>query len=153
MAGVETLEEISTAYQSLAESPDFSSKIKLLSKIYDMTKFLVKYDFGYIFAEPVDCKQVRNYRTFVKRPMDLGTIQANILKGLYLKSTSPKRTKDLPGIENATDMDVVIVAALKDIEQIWHNCFLFNREGKLTRYSHMMFQPLVLAAYKHLLCI
>ncbi len=153
MEGVEALEEISKAYQSLAESPDFSSKIKVLSKICDMTKFLAKYDFGYIFAEPVDCKQVRNYRTFVKRPMDLGTIETNILKGLYLKKLSPKLTKDLPGIENATDMDVIIVAVLKDVEQIWHNCFLFNREGKVIEYACMMFLFHVIGSHRRSLWI
>lgn len=95
--------------------PVDKEKILLLSIIHDMVRFLMKYDFGYIFKSPVDTKVVENYKAIVKNPMDLGTISARMIKGRYKSDGS--------------SLESVAVAALKDLALIWHNCLLFNLEG------------------------
>ena len=128
MKGTFSYDKLSAVYKSFAETRDFKSKVGILSKIFDLIQFVKEYDFGSIFSEAVDCKIVRDYKIYVKRPMDLGTVSANLLKGAYCKA--PKRTKDMVGAENASEMDIIILSVLMDIEQVWHNCFLYNREGK-----------------------
>lgn len=131
LEGSKVLESVKKAYKPYTDNQGFEEKLIVVCKIYDMIDKLKAYDFGPIFSEPVDCKIVRDYKTYVKRPMDLSTVQQHILKGTYCKYATPKRMKDLPGQDKATVMDVIILSTLKDIEQIWHNCFLYNREGKM----------------------
>ncbi len=122
-------EKLLTIFKEFKDTPDFSAKIIILSKIFEMIKYLIKYDYGDTFSEPVDVKLVRDYKTYVKRPMDFGTILNRILEGEYCKI--PKQKNDLIDADSATDLDVAILSVLKDVEQIWHNCFLYNRVGKL----------------------
>jgi hypothetical protein len=99
-------------------STESSKGMKLLSILHEMVCRLMDYDFGYMFRNPVNCKEIPMYTTIVKRPMDLGTISSNLLDGSYRKSLGDNFT-----LEN------VALAVLKDIELVWHNCFLFNVEG------------------------
>jgi len=131
MTGAFSHDKLLTVFNEFSETRDFTAKVKILSKIFDMVKALIDYDFGSIFSEPVDVKQVRDYKVYVKRPMDLGTITSSLLKGAYCKVSPNPRTKELVGVDQVTEMDVIVFKVLKDIEQIWHNCFLYNREGKL----------------------
>ncbi len=103
---------------------DFWKELTTLGKILEVVKSMINYDFGRIFAAPVSVKDVPDYRTIVKRPMDLGTIQNNIMKGVYGK----KVERLIP--EGRKVMEQIILETLKDIEQVWHNCFLYNREGE-----------------------
>jgi hypothetical protein len=50
--------------------------------------------------------------------MDLGTIGAKLIKGDYSENYHRNHS-----------WDDVLVAVLKDIELVWHNCFTFNYEG------------------------
>ena len=98
---------------------DHLQGLKLLSILHDMLLRLMDYDFGYMFRTPVDCKEIPSYKTIVKKPMDLGTISSNMLNGSYKRSLG---SEEVP-LEN------VALAVLKDIELVWHNCFIFNLEG------------------------
>lgn len=89
--------------------------IKVIAIILDMLKVLMGYDFGRIFAEPVDPNEVPLYRETIKKPMDLGTVSSNILNQSY------KRGKN--------SLEDVVVSALNDVELIWQNCMAFNLEG------------------------
>lgn len=60
-----------------------------------------------IFNKPVDAKQVPDYYTIVKTPMDLGTIKEKLVKGAY---QAPKEFAD-------------------DMRLVWTNCFLYNKKG------------------------
>ncbi len=131
MKGEVFLEKLLDIFKQFKENPNFNSKIVTLSKIFDMIKYLSGYDYGDTFSEPVDVKFVRDYRTYVKRPMDLGTISKRLLEGEYCNIS--KQRKDFIEGESASEMDIVIFNILKDVEQIWHNCFSYNREGEMTR--------------------
>jgi hypothetical protein len=137
MKGEFILEKLLDIFKQFKETPNFKSKIDVLSKIFDMIKYLIEYDYGDTFSEPVDVRLVRDYKSYVKRPMDLGTISKRLLKGDYCNI--PKQRKDMIGVEKATEMDIVTFIVLKDIEQIWHNCFLYNREGKKTSYQELTY--------------
>ena len=126
--GDSSYDKFLAVFQQHSIQQDFETKIRILSKIYDMIKVLSEYDFGSIFSEPVDVKLVRDYKKYVKRPMDLGTISTNLLNGIYCKAT--QKSRELVDTEKATDMDIIIFNVVKDIEQVWQNCFLYNREGK-----------------------
>ena len=106
--------------QQVTVTQEDTSNLRLLSIIHQMLLGLMEYDFGYMFAEPVDCKQITNYKTLVKRPMDLGTIASNLINGRYIETFSK---------EQVTSWDDIALAILKDIELVWHNCFTFNYEG------------------------
>eukprot|EP00557_Chaetoceros_sp_GSL56_P013489 CAMPEP_0176482820 /NCGR_PEP_ID=MMETSP0200_2-20121128/3582_1 /TAXON_ID=947934 /ORGANISM="Chaetoceros sp., Strain GSL56" /LENGTH=2163 /DNA_ID=CAMNT_0017879167 /DNA_START=38 /DNA_END=6529 /DNA_ORIENTATION=- len=125
--GTYHLDKLKNVFEQCSNTSGFEQKVMTLSKIFDAIKVLTEYEFGNIFSEPVDVKVVRDYKKYVKRPMDLGTITSKLLKGSYCKASS--RTKDLVGADEICEMDVVILNVLKDVEQIWHNCFLYNREG------------------------
>jgi Bromodomain len=88
-------------------------QVTVLSVLYEMLRMLMDYDFGDVFRSPVNYREIPTYKTIVKNPMDLGTISKNLGKGRY-------ECKSLEG---------VVLAVLKDIELVWHNCFIFNIEG------------------------
>jgi hypothetical protein len=115
---VKLIDSAFEVYENDASSTESSKGLKLLSILHEMVCFLMDYDFGYMFRDPVNCKEIPMYTTIVKRPMDLGTISSNILNGSYIKFLG-----DNFSLEN------VALAILKDIELVWHNCFLFNVEG------------------------
>jgi hypothetical protein len=91
-------------------------QLRVLSIIYEMVLRLMEYDFGYIFRQPVDPIQVPGYLLLVKEPMDLGTITSKIVDGKY----------EVSGHRN---LELIISGVLKDIELVWHNCFIFNAAG------------------------
>jgi Bromodomain len=78
-----------------------------------MLRMLMDYDFGDVFRSPVNCREFPSYNKIVSKPMDLGTISSCLEKGKY----------DCKSIEG------VVLSILKDIELVWHNCFMFNVEG------------------------
>jgi Bromodomain len=90
----------------------------LLSILHDMLNRLIEYDFGYMFECPVDCEECPTYSTIVKKPMDLGTINSNLVKG-------PNEN----GLYEKLSSEDTALAVLKDVELVWHNCFMFNLEG------------------------
>lgn len=121
VSGESSQTAVCAAYSGLGS--EWSSRdlagLKLLSVLHEMLLRLMDYDFGYMFRVPVDVKQIPLYTTIVKKPMDLGTISSNIMKGVYAERIQVK--------ENA--FDDIALAVLKDVELVWHNCFLFNADG------------------------
>lgn len=111
--GSSSLTTICSTYARVTTKKGDLNLLKLLSILHEMLRTLMDYDFGYMFRSPVDCKQIPSYKTIVDKPMDLGTISSNMLKGMY----------------NDDNLENVALAVLKDIELVWHNCFIFNLEG------------------------
>lgn len=103
------------------QTEDDLLSIRVLSMVYEMLLILMDYDFGLLFRSPVDPKEVPAYPRIVKEPMDLGTIAFNIINGKYFS-----RCKDLQP-EKVFQQAILLV--LKDVELVWHNCFVFNCEG------------------------
>lgn len=95
-----------------------SKEMEALSGIHAMLSKLLTYDFGYMFSAPVDVETVPGYKDTVKNPMDLGTVCTKLTSGGYA---------DI--VKNGGTFDDVLVAVLRDIELVWHNCFLFNFDG------------------------
>jgi hypothetical protein len=93
--------------------------VQLLSILHEMLVTLMDYDFGLVFQSPVDTRQIPAYTTIVEKPMDLGTILSNLQKGVYKKRFQG----------NATFLEDIALAVLKDVELVWHNCFIFNQAG------------------------
>lgn len=104
---------ICTAHKSATTATDNVRHLKLLSVLHEMLLTLMDYDFGYMFRTPVDYCQIPSYKAIVKTPMDLGTISSNMLNGTYY----------------AASLEDEVLAVLKDIELVWHNCCIFNVEG------------------------
>lgn len=108
-----SLTAICDAHRCATSTKDDLQNLKILSVLHDMLRLLMDYEFGYMFRSPVDFRQIPTYITIVDKPMDLGTISSNLLKGSYFNDS----------LEN------IVLAVLKDIELVWHNCFIFNVEG------------------------
>lgn len=113
-----SLQRICEAYPCPMTTKEDLRGLRVLSMLREMLNKLMNYDFGYMFRSPVDCKAIPTYTTIVKKPMDLGTISTNMLNGHYRKELG-----DHFSFEN------VALAVLKDIELVWHDCFIFNLEG------------------------
>lgn len=131
VSGFELFEKLALVFKSYEQTKGgediFFKKINVLNKIQDVIQRLLDYDFGYVFAAPVSVREVPDYRQIVKRPMDLGTIKANISKGAY----NNKFPHDLKSDSSqCTPLELIILEILKDIELVWHNCLLYNREGE-----------------------
>ena len=106
-------EKLVAVYQVDVEDSTSLQHATVLSIIHEMLQKLMNYDFGDMFRSPVNCREIPTYKTIVKNPMDLGTISKNLEKGHY-KSSS---------------FEGIVLSALKDVELVWHNCFIFNVEG------------------------
>lgn len=118
-------------------------ELRTVAILLQMLQLLIVYDFGYMFRAPVDCKAIPSYKTIVKHPMDLGTIGNNILEGKY-KQTIDKFT-----------LEKLVIAVLKDIELVWHNCYIFNVEGsavyRMAEVQKRRADNIKKASYEHLL--
>ncbi len=102
----------------------FKPKVTIVSIAVDIINRLKNYDFGDVFAVPVNPEEVPDYLTVIKTPMDLGTIETNIINGVYLKKLTHL---DCNG---CSKMERIALEVLKDIELVWHNCWLYNAKGK-----------------------
>lgn len=129
VSGNDRFKDLTLVYANNENQEDgkFWENLTLLSKIQDIIDRLKSYDFGHIFAVPVSVRDVPDYRKVVKRPMDLGTVLTNISKGTYITKLSLLAKGNS---SRGSNIDRVILEALKDIELIWHNCLLYNLEGK-----------------------
>ncbi|KAL6517573.1 hypothetical protein OROMI_033274 [Orobanche minor] len=67
---------------SASIAANFDALLKECGKIVGK---LIKHKYGYIFQKPVDAAGMglHDYHLIVKRPMDLGTVKANLAKKLY----------------------------------------------------------------------
>jgi hypothetical protein len=126
--GYTVIDKLTKVYEIHKNEIGFVDNITILGQLFEICEGLIKADFGPTFEEPVDLKMVPSYKKFVKRPMDLGTIMRNIVEGVYAKYSSAHHL-DMNGAETALQMDLIILHVLRDMEQIWYNCFIFNRPG------------------------
>lgn len=94
----------------------------LLELILEIVERLKQYDFGDIFSAPVNLDEVANYLDVISTPMDYGTVIKKVEEGLYPNS----------GIEFTKNIDAseeIILHTICDIEQVHHNCMVFNQKG------------------------
>jgi hypothetical protein len=132
VSGEKFLKEISPIFQSFSNrDPEFKDKVLILSKLYGIILVLGSYDFGEIFAEPV--RGVPDYRIVVDQPMDFGTIKNRLMNQFYCSNAEVAWEKQDTKGPQASLMDHAIWLVLKDIELVWHNCFLYNRKGEIIR--------------------
>ena len=122
---------IAASYTDMQHCDLFTEKLLTLAKIHELLLFLCTFDFGYMFKNPVDTKQVPDYLRIVKKPMDLSTICANIVTGKYAKNAKKELTRDnAPASQVAGRvLDHVALSALQDLELMYHNCFTYNIRG------------------------
>ncbi len=113
-----SMDVISSSFGAKVEIDMDSKEIEALSAIHAMILRLIEYDFGYMFAVPVDVEAVPGYKETVEKPMDLGTICEKLSSGGYVDTLSDEIT-----------WESVLVTVLQDVELVWHNCFLFNFDG------------------------
>lgn len=118
VTGSSELQRICDAYPSQLTTKEDLLNLRLLSILREMLQKLMVYDFGYMFDAPVDVEQIPSYSAIIKKPMDLGTISSNMLNGHYKRE-----------LGDAFSLEKLILAVLKDIELVWHNCYMFNIEG------------------------
>lgn len=116
--GKSSMDQVFSSFITVDTSHEVLGGMEVLSIVHEMVLKLMKYDFGYMFSEPVDLASVPGYALIVKQPMDLGTICRNIINGEYSKLLNDGNT-----------IDDVVVRVLKDIELVWHNCLTYNFEG------------------------
>jgi len=130
-AGVSFLNKIYKAFRCMDRGCDdkFSEKVLLLSKIYEILLYLMDFDFGYVFSKPVNYIVHPDYLDVVVKPIDLGTISTSLLNGTYCTVSTHAKGKSSLNYSNITQMDMIILKVLKDIESVWHNCFLYNLKG------------------------
>ncbi|KAL0335026.1 UNVERIFIED_CONTAM: Transcription factor GTE7 [Sesamum radiatum] len=75
--------KISNGYQN--GSLDGVNFEGLLKECIKIVAKLIKHKYGYVFKTPVDAVALglHDYHMIVKRPMDLGTVKANLAKNMY----------------------------------------------------------------------
>ena len=87
-------------------------------------------------SSAVDTVGIPDYLKVVRRPMDYGTIMRNLINGQY----APQEAHEGPGkSEEGTaaaatttpmsPLESVLLQVLSDVEQVHHNCSLYNRKG------------------------
>mmetsp|Transcript_22245 Transcript_22245/g.39138 ORF Transcript_22245/g.39138 Transcript_22245/m.39138 type:complete len:484 (-) Transcript_22245:202-1653(-) len=94
----------------------------MICDLLQILRKLTIYDYGEIFSNPVDTTSIPDYLTCIRNPMDYGTIIDSLENGRYSPSS-------IDGENNMNAMHDVVLDALTDIEQVHHNCFLYNRRG------------------------
>ena len=127
--GTISLETMTSSFKVLENCGDFEEKVLVVSKIHEMIGILLDSDFGHVFEYPVDVDSLMNYREMVERPMDLGTIENGMNDGSYSKKAA--ESVKINNNTNGTAIDFAILAILNDIETVWHNCQLYNRDGEI----------------------
>jgi len=124
-----TDKKIQKAYDQYREkSKCWAYTCMILSEILRVLKKLNSYDYGDIFASPVDTQLVPDYLHTISKPMDYGTIISKLEKGGYSPSSDSSSNDDG---EKMDAMEDIILYALMDIVQVHHNCFLFNPKGSM----------------------
>ena len=131
ISGARTIGLITAAYTDVDHCEGYTEKLLTLSKIHELLAFLVEFDFGYMFKDPVNAKDVPDYNKIIKKPMDLGTIRGNLINLKYMKAAKRDLSKEnIPESQmTARILDEIILFALKDLELIYHNCFTYTVRG------------------------
>lgn len=105
-------------YEKFSHEPEFLDKVTVISQLYEIVLALCEAEFGDVFRYPVDTIAVKGYKTIVKRPMDLSTISTKIIQAEY--------HQEAESFERDSKLDLIILHILRDLEQVWFNCLLFN---------------------------
>lgn len=100
----------------------FAYEAKLMDLIIAIVDKLKDYDFGDVFADPVDPETVPGYLDVISYPMDYGTVIQKLEGGVY-PNTGVSFTEEMNVIET------VLLHALCDVEQVHHNCMVYNQKG------------------------
>lgn len=113
-------------------SIDYTKKLKTVCKIHEIVLILLDYDFGSLFAQPVSLISVPDYKQWVDHPMDLGTVGERIINGRYVKEVFNVASGDNLNKEQLENLfQELFFNILKDIETIWHNCFMYNEVASM----------------------
>jgi hypothetical protein len=67
------------------------NKFQIICKLLELVLKLKNYDYAYVFSAPVDTEEVKDYFSFIETPMDLGTVERNIMTGFYYSPSMPER--------------------------------------------------------------
>lgn len=92
-------------------------KQSVYGKCVETIRCLKSHPFSKQFLSPV--KNIGHYRSIVKHPMDLTTIETKLKSDKYTKGSSGQ-----PG-----DKSIDIESFANDIRLVWANCKLFNDDG------------------------
>ena len=106
---------------SYSGMPSFDSMAAVLGDVKSILDKLGRYEYGWIFTEPVDVNIITDYGALVKRPMDYGTIADTIDRGAYDPAAYTTGALD--------DLEKIVLQALVDVEQVFQNCFVYNTRG------------------------
>ncbi|EJK58444.1 hypothetical protein THAOC_21430, partial [Thalassiosira oceanica] len=104
-----------------ADLPAFASAVSVLGDVKSILDRLVRYEYGWVFAHPVDVSVITDYGALVSRPMDYATVAGMIDRGAY----DPARYK----FSSLDDLEKIVLQALVDVEQVFQNCFVYNTRG------------------------
>lgn len=143
VVGTSSFMVMSCSFKYFENLDDFRRNIVVLSKIHEMIKILLHFDFGYYFANPLNVNFLNNCRRIVEYPFDLETIDKNMTNGYYSKKIID--LKKSCNVGKCSTMDLAILEILKDIEYVWHNCMVWNREGSC---AHRMATVMRSKSYK-----
>ena len=130
--GDRSLPHVTGAFRHLkgvGERDDFEGRALILSRVHEMVTYLIGCEFGGEFRRPVDEGVFPGYRGVVGEPVDLGTVCVRLFGGFYCGGLEERVRGANREDPTVTQMDMVILEVLKDIERVYHNCFLFNDEG------------------------
>jgi len=122
--------KIQKAYAKYRDSKNTSHtySIMILSELLQILRKLLEYEYGGIFAEPVNTQELPDYLQTIRKPMDYSTIISKLIKGGYSPS-SGGITIDGEKMEPMDEMEEILLFAIMDVDQVHHNCFLYNHKG------------------------
>jgi len=116
-------EKVQKAYKEWGEEGSFTFNSLILCELLQILSKLSEYDYGELFIAPVDTNMITDYLKTIRTPMDYGTIISKLEKGEY----SPPSSEEKDGEMDA--MEEIVLYALKDILQVYHNCLMYNPKG------------------------
>ena len=118
--------KIRAAYAEFKDCSDYNYCCTLLSNVLDILKKLMSYDYGYVFAEPVNIETVPDYLDIVENPMDFGTVLERLEGGNYVDLIT---SDDVHQDDENSTMEEVLLQVLCDIERVTFNCRVYNKKG------------------------
>lgn len=96
-------------------------KQSIYGKCVETIRCLKTHPYSKQFLSPVT--NIEHYRSIVKQPMDLSTIEAKLKADKYTNSSSNN------GNQQQTEKQIDIEAFANDVRLVWTNCKLFNDDG------------------------
>ncbi|KAL7535634.1 hypothetical protein ACHAXR_006622 [Thalassiosira sp. AJA248-18] len=116
--------KIQKAYAKYDTSSSYTFNGIVLGHTLLILEKLKEYEYGWLFAAPVDIALVPDYLTVIPNPMDYGTITKKLETGQYSPlPDGPTERGDMDAMEE------IVLYALMDIHQVHHNCKMYNSKG------------------------